>query len=111
LDRMTCIYDTVEQVGIHIRESMLEAHADSEDLNSKILSLQALLVHAFLHLFYLVPEDLAYPDEREMILLLATVIVQARPKHLIATLNYADLFAWTVPKDMMYAFPYLYEIV
>lgn len=35
LDRMTCIYDTVEQVGVHIRESMLEAHADSEDINSE----------------------------------------------------------------------------
>jgi hypothetical protein len=50
---------------------------------------------------FLVPDDLPYPDDREMILLLATVIVQARPIHLLATLNYADLFAWTVPKDMM----------
>ena len=48
-----------------------------------------------------VPDDLPYPDDREMILLLATVIVQARPIHLLSTLNYADLFAWTVPKDMM----------
>ena len=37
LDRMTCIYDTVEQVGVHIREAVLEAHADSEDRNSKLL--------------------------------------------------------------------------
>jgi hypothetical protein len=51
--------------------------------------------------FFKVPDDLPYPDDREMILLLATVIVQARPIHLISTLNYADLFAWTVPKDMM----------
>ena len=35
LDRMTCIYDTVEQVGVHIREAVLEAHADSEDRNSE----------------------------------------------------------------------------
>ena len=37
LDRMTCIYDTVEQVGVHIREAVLEAHADSEARNSKLL--------------------------------------------------------------------------
>ena len=42
-----------------------------------------------------------FPDDREMVLLLATVIVHARPKHLLSTLNYADLFAWAVPSDMM----------
>jgi len=36
-----------------------------------------------------------------MILLLATVIAAARPMHLLSTLNYADLFAWSVPIDMM----------
>jgi hypothetical protein len=36
-----------------------------------------------------------------MVLLLASVLVQARPRHLMSTLNYADLFAWTVPIDMM----------
>ena len=44
---------------------------------------------------------LFFPDDREMVLLLATVIVHARPKHLLSTLNYADLFAWAVPSDMM----------
>ena len=36
-----------------------------------------------------------------MVLLLATVIVQSRPKHLLSTLNYADIFAWAVPSDMI----------
>ncbi len=36
-----------------------------------------------------------------MVLLLANVIVQARPRHLLSSLNYADLFAWGVPSDMM----------
>ena len=49
----------------------------------------------------LVPNDLPYPDDKEMVLLLANVIVHARPKHLMSTLNYADLFAWAVPSDMM----------
>ena len=75
---MTCIYDTVQQVGIHIRRAVMETHADSD-----------------------VVDDLPYPDDREMVLLLASVIVHARPKHLLSTLNYADLFAWAVPSDMM----------
>ncbi len=49
----------------------------------------------------LVPDDLPSPDDHDMILLLATVIVAARPTHLMSTLNYADLFAWSVPIDMM----------
>ena len=81
LDRMTCIYDTVQQIGAHIRQAVLDTHADSDDVR--------------------IPDDLAYPNDREMVLLLATVIVQSRPKHLLSTLNYADLFAWAVPSDMM----------
>ena len=49
----------------------------------------------------LVPNDLPYPDDKEMVLLLANVIVHAKPKYLMSTLNYADLFAWAVPSDMM----------
>ena len=36
-----------------------------------------------------------------MVLLLASVIIRARPMHLMSTLNYADLFAWAVPIDIM----------
>ena len=75
---MTCIYDTVQQIGVHIRRAVMETHADTDEI-----------------------DDLPYPDDREMVLLLATVIVHARPKHLLSTLNYADLFAWAVPSDMM----------
>jgi hypothetical protein len=35
LDRMTCIYDTVQQVGVHIRQAVLDTHADSDDFASK----------------------------------------------------------------------------
>ncbi len=44
----------------------------------------------------------ATPSAHDMVLLLATVIVSARPNHLMSTLNYADLFAWSVPIDMMF---------
>ena len=33
LDRLTCIYDTVEQIHTHIREAVLEAHADSDEVS------------------------------------------------------------------------------
>ena len=36
LDRMTCIYDTVQQVGVHIRQAVLDTHADSDDIRSKL---------------------------------------------------------------------------
>ena len=99
LDRMTCIYDTVQQIGAHIRQAVLDTHADSDDIRSKYLHLTSF---GMLKLtFCLVPDDLAYPNDREMVLLLATVIVQSRPKHLLSTLNYADIFAWAVPSDMM----------
>ena len=75
----------MQQIYTHIREAVHEARADSDELN--------------------VPEDLdpsyARPAESDMVLLLATVVVQARPMRLMATLNYADLFAWSVPVDMM----------
>ncbi len=35
LDRLTCFYDTVEQVKTHIREAVLESRADSEDAASE----------------------------------------------------------------------------
>ncbi len=35
LYRMTCIYDTVQQVGVHIRQAVLDTHADSDDVNSE----------------------------------------------------------------------------
>ena len=36
LDRMTCIYDTVQQIGAHIRQAVLDTHADSDDIRSKL---------------------------------------------------------------------------
>ena len=36
LDRMTCIYDTVQQIGAHIRQAVLDTHADSDDIRSMI---------------------------------------------------------------------------
>ena len=50
---MTCIYDTVEQVGVHIREAVLEAHADSEDRNSKAFNIfLKLILKNFLEIFH-----------------------------------------------------------
>lgn len=80
LDRLTCIYDTVQQIHVRIREAVLEARPDDDGEDAA---------------------DLPSPTDHDMVLLLATVIVHARPVHLISTLNYADLFAWTVPIDMM----------
>ena len=49
-----------------------------------------------------VPEDLLpSPSDHDMILLIAACIVNSRPMHLMSTLHYADLFAWSVPIDMM----------
>ena len=49
-----------------------------------------------------VPEDLLpSPSDHDMILLIAACIVHSRPMHLMSTLHYADLFAWSVPIDMM----------
>ena len=42
-----------------------------------------------------------FPSDEEMILLLSSVLVQARPIHLMAAISYIDAFAWTVPVDMM----------
>ena len=90
LDRLTCIYDTVEQVKVHLKQALLESRGDEigEDSGDVMLPI---------------------PVEREMIMLLASVVVQARPCHMLSTLNYADMFAWTVPTDMMYVSlePYL----
>ena len=36
LDRMTCIYDTVHQVGVHIRQAVLDTHGDSNDISSEL---------------------------------------------------------------------------
>ena len=30
---MTCIYDTVHQVGVHIRQAVLDTHGDSSDIS------------------------------------------------------------------------------
>ena len=90
---MTCIYDTVEQVRVHVRQAVLESRGDDiftpEENNEKEEGNENEM------------NALSYPDDREMILLLASVVVQARPTHLLATLCYADNFAWTVPTDMM----------
>ncbi len=65
------------------------------------MSLVIMLKLNNLFVLFTVPDDLPYPDDRDMVLLLATVVVHARPLHLLSTLNYADLFAWAVPSDMM----------
>ena len=90
---MTCIYDTVEEVRIHVRQAVLESRGEdvfpakeNHDSSRRNGDEEA---------------SLYYPDDKEMILLLASVVVQARPAHLLATLCYADTFAWTVPTDMM----------
>ena len=96
---MTCIYDTVEQVRVHIRNALLESRGEEicqNTLENKKNSLD----------FDAKGEDddstkLYYPDDREMILLLASVVIQSRPAHLLATLCYADTYAWTIPTDMM----------
>jgi hypothetical protein len=36
LDRLTCIYDTLQQIGVHIREAVLEARADANNDDSKL---------------------------------------------------------------------------
>ena len=79
---------------------------ESRTPNAKIDGSPELLYHAILlplyHIIFItVPDDLPSPDDHDLTLLLATVIVAARPAHLMATLNYADLFAWSVPIDMM----------
>ena len=93
---MTCIYDTVEQVRVHIRQAVLESRGEDICTNSSsdcnILKEKDNGEKE---------NDLFYPDDREMILLLASVIIQARPAHLLATLCYADTYAWTIPTDMM----------
>ena len=72
------------QVKIHLKQAMLETLAakvpDNQGSDSKTLGT---------------------PNRGELIMLLASVIVQARPSQLLSTLNYADLFAWSVPCDMM----------
>ena len=69
---------------IHLKQAMLETLAakapDNQGSDSKTLGT---------------------PNRGELIMLLASVIVQARPSQLISTFNYADLFAWSVPCDMM----------
>ena len=92
---MTCIYDTVEQVRIHVRQAVLESRGEeicpttleNKNTNNKNKEEEG--------------TNLYYPDDREMILLLAIVVVQSRPTHLLASLCYADTFAWTIPTDMM----------
>ena len=96
---MTCIYDTVEQVRVHIRNALLESRGEEicpntlENKNNAVdLGVEGADDHA---------TKLFYPDDREMILLLASVVIQSRPAHLLATLCYADTYAWTIPTDMM----------
>ena len=94
---MTCIYDTVEQVRVHVRQAVLESRGDEIFTNPKNESIADYNEKTR-------DEDttkLYYPDDREMILLLASVIIQSRPAHLLATLCYADTYAWTIPTDMM----------
>ena len=94
---MTCIYDTVEQVCVHVRQAVLESRGDEIFTNPKNESITDSNEKTR-------DEDttkLYCPDDREMILLLASVIIQARPTHLLATLCYADTYAWTIPTDMM----------
>lgn len=102
---MTCIYDTVQQIGVHIRRAVMETHADTDEIDdlpypgkyiTNFVKKKFVKLHEIC-IFHI----LFFPDDREMVLLLATVIVHARPKHLLSTLNYADLFAWAVPSDMM----------
>ena len=94
---MTCIYDTVEQVRVHVRQAVLESRGDENFMNPRNESITDSNEKTR-------DEDttkLYYPDDREMILLLASVIIQSRPAHLLATLCYADTYAWTIPTDMM----------
>ena len=94
---MTCIYDTVEQVRVHVRQAVLESRGDDIFTNPKNESITDSNEKRK-------DEDtttLYYPGDREMILLLASVIIQSRPAHLLATLCYADTYAWTIPTDMM----------
>lgn len=79
LDKLTCLYDTVQQINVHIREAVIDARADTE----------------------IVTEDLPSPNDHDMVLLLTTVIIRARPMHLMSTLDYADLYAWAVPIDII----------
>lgn len=30
LDKLTCLYDTVQQINVHIREAVIDARADTE---------------------------------------------------------------------------------
>ena len=92
---MTCIYDTVEQVRVHVRQAVLESRG--EELCSTLTEFKKCNSENCEEL----ETSLCYPDDREMILLLAIVIVQARPTYLLATLCYADIFGWTIPTDMM----------
>ena len=94
---MTCIYDTVEQVRVHVRQAVLESRGDEIFTNPKNES----ITDANEKMRDEDTTKLYYPDDREMILLLASVIIQSRPAHLLATLCYADTYAWTIPTDMM----------
>ena len=93
---MTCIYDTVEQVHVHVRQAVLESRGEDICI---IPSSDCMASNAKEDKD--IESDLFYPDDREMILLLASVIIQARPAHLLATLCYADTYAWPIPTDMM----------
>ena len=94
---MTCIYDTVEQVRVHVRQAVLESRGDEIFTNPKNES----ITDSSEKTRDKDTTKLYYPDDREMILLLASVIIQSRPAHLLATLCYADTYAWTIPTDMM----------
>ena len=94
---MTCIYDTVEQVRVHVRQAVLESRGDDIFTYPNKES----ITHSNGKEGYDNTNKLYYPDDREMILLLASVIIQSRPAHLLATLCYADTYAWTIPTDMM----------
>ena len=95
---MTCIYDTVEQVRVHVRQAVLESRGEDVFCNT---SFKTRSVNTKENEDAEDVTKLYYPDDRDMILLLASVIIQSRPAHLLATLCYADTYAWTIPTDMM----------
>ena len=88
----------MQQIYTHIREAVTETRANDDDDDVDAVEVpDDLLLQRKPHRHQQPPQ----PGESDMVLLLATVVVQARPMHLMATLNYADLFAWSVPVDMM----------
>ena len=55
---MTCIYDTVQQVGIHIRRAVMETHTDSDNI-----------------------DDLSYPDDRYIYIVCTSDFCRLQYRH------------------------------